>query len=95
MTPQLGFDACEQGFDLLHMDGHGSPSCALVHAGAELDKATVYFCDKAGEMNLEELRDAVLVRRDSRLSVTFHIDLPLRRRQPLKTAATPVPWQSS
>ncbi|CAK0806321.1 unnamed protein product [Prorocentrum cordatum] len=81
MTPQLGFDACEQGFDLLHMDGHGSPSCALVHAGAELDKATVYFCDKAGEMNLEELRDAVLVRRDSRLSVTFHIDLPLRRRR--------------
>ncbi|CAK0901364.1 unnamed protein product [Prorocentrum cordatum] len=75
MTPQLGFDACEQGFYLLHMDGHGSPSCALVHAGAELDKATVYFCDKAGEMNLEELRDAVLVGRDSRLAVTFHIDL--------------------
>ncbi|CAK0822133.1 unnamed protein product, partial [Prorocentrum cordatum] len=66
MAPQLGFDACEQGFYLLHMDGHGSPSCALVHVGAELDMATVYFRDKAGEMNLEELRDAVLVGRDSR-----------------------------
>ncbi|CAK0887523.1 unnamed protein product [Prorocentrum cordatum] len=75
MMPQLGFDAREQGRNLLHVDGHGSPSCALVHVGAELDKATVYFHGQVGEVSLAEIHDAVLAGRDSRLAVTFRVNL--------------------
>ena len=48
MTPYLGFDACEEGQYLLHMDGDGSPSCALVHVVKAPDKVLVYFEDIAG-----------------------------------------------
>ena len=75
MTPHLGFDASKGGHYLLHLDGDGSPSCALVHVAAALDKALVYFKDNAGEVGLSDVRDAVLAGRDSRLAVTFRIDL--------------------
>ncbi|CAK0891385.1 unnamed protein product [Prorocentrum cordatum] len=68
MMPQLGFDAREQGHYLLHMDGRGSPSCALVHVGAELDKATIHFHGQVGEVSLAEIHGAALAGRDSRLA---------------------------
>ena len=40
-----------------------------------LDKVSVYFKDNAGEVVLSDVHDAVLAGRDSRLAVTFHIDL--------------------
>ena len=75
MKPHLGFNAKEDGHYLLHLDGDGSPSCALVHVERALDKASVYFKDNAGEVGLSDVHDAVLAGRDSRLAVAFHVDL--------------------
>ena len=63
------------GHYLLHLDGDGSPSCALVHAATALDTASVYFKDHAGEVSLSDVHDAVLAGRDSRLAVTFRVYL--------------------
>ncbi|CAK0791818.1 unnamed protein product [Prorocentrum cordatum] len=75
VAPHLGFDAREDGHYLLHLDGDGSPSCALLHVATALDKVSVYFKDHAGEVGLSDVHDAVLAGRDSRLAVTFRIDL--------------------
>ena len=73
MAPRVGFDVSEEGHYLLHLDGDGSPSCALVHAVAAPGKASVYVQEQAGEMTLTDLSDAVLAGRDSRLAATFRI----------------------